>query len=473
MARNRRNRFPERIDQVTITGLADKGFCVGRTAEGQVVFVERVAPGDVVDVRPFRKKKSVLFAAPLEFHKLSEERVEPFCQHFGVCGGCKWQHFAYDGQLREKEKIVRDAYRRLAKVEVKEWQPILGSAKTEFYRNKMEFGCANRRWLTEDEIDTDISNEEAVIGFHRAGAYDKLIQIEECHLQHGPSNELRNGIRALAVEMGIPFFDMRENRGLFRQMMVRTTTTGECMLVLAFYHKEMKTIKPFLDAILTRFGADITSLFYCINPKVNEYLMDLEMVPYHGPAYVTETLGHVSFRIGPKSFFQTNTEQGRNLYDITAEFAGLTGDENVYDLYTGIGSIALYVARHCKKVVGIEEIAAAIDDAKVNAELNGVTNATFYAGQVRNILTPEFAATHGRPDVLITDPPRAGMHPKVIDMLLELAAPKLVYVSCNPATQARDLALLAAKYEVVRVRPVDMFPHTSHIETVALLEIRG
>ena len=472
MARRRRSKFPPRIDNVTITGLADKGFCVGKTPEGQVVFVEKVAPGDVVDVRPFRKKKSVLFAAPLEFNQRSSERVEPFCQHFGVCGGCKWQHFAYEGQLREKERIVHDAFERLAKVPVGQWEPILGSERIEYYRNKLEFGVANRRWLTAEEVGTDIDNAENVIGFHKAGAYDKLIQIERCHLQHGPSNELRNGLRELATRMNVPFFDMRERRGLFRQLMIRTTTTGQCMLVLAFFEDDRDTITAFLDAALTEFGQQITSLYYCINGKINEYLMDLEMRHYAGTEYVEEQLGHVRFRIGPKSFFQTNTAQGERLYAVAKDFAGLTGQENVYDLYTGIGSIALYLADRCKQVVGIEEIAAAIDDAKVNAELNGIANATFYAGQVRNILTDDFAARHGRPDVLITDPPRAGMHPKVVRMLLDLAAPSLVYVSCNPATQARDLAVLDEKYKVLRAQPVDMFPHTSHMENVALLRLR-
>ncbi|PHI20536.1 23S rRNA (uracil(1939)-C(5))-methyltransferase RlmD [Lewinellaceae bacterium SD302] len=473
MARRGRPRYPASIENVTITGLADKGFCVGKTEEGQVIFVEKVAPGDVVDVRPFKKKKKVLFAAPTKFHQLSEERVEPFCQHFGVCGGCKWQHYAYDAQLREKERIVHDAFNRLAKVEVGQWEPILGSERTQYYRNKLEFGVANRRWLTAAELgDDNVSNEASVVGFHKAGAYDKLIQIDHCHLQHGPSNELRNGIRELAIELEIPFFDMRERHGLLRQMMIRTSTLDQCMLVLAFFEDDQDNIKRLLDAILERFGQHLSSLFYCINPKVNEYLMDLDMVHYHGAEYMEEVLGEVKFRIGPKSFFQTNSRQGKELYDVAADFAGLTGSENVYDLYTGIGSIALYLAQTAGHVVGIEEIPEAIEDAGRNAALNGIENTTFYAGQVKNILTPEFAEKHGKPDVLITDPPRAGMHPKVVKMLLELAAPRLVYVSCNPATQARDLAVLDEKYTVERVRPVDMFPHTSHIENVALLKLR-
>ena len=469
MARRRKNRFPSRIDGVKITGLADKGFCVGKTPDGMTVFVEDVAPGDVVDVRPFRKKKKVLFAAPLEFHVRSAERVEPFCQHFGVCGGCKWQHFAYAGQLREKERIVHDAFARIAKVEVEQWEPILGSNETEWYRNKLEFGCANRRWLTSEEIGTDIDNEVPVIGFHRAGAYDKLIQIERCHLQHGPSNELRNGLRALATEMEVPFYDMRERTGLLRQMMVRTTTTGECMLVIAFYHDDRPVIEGFLRAALERYGNDITSLYYTINPKINEYLMDLDMVHFAGQEYITEELGHVHFRIGPKSFFQTNTRQAIRLYDVAREYAGLTGRENVYDLYTGLGSIALYLAKDCDRITGIEEIAAAIDDAHVNARINKVSNATFYAGQVEDMLTADFTDRHGSPDVLVTDPPRAGMHPKVVEMLLRMEVPRIVYVSCNPATQARDVALLSGKYAVERARPVDMFPHTSHIENVVML----
>ena len=474
MGRRRKSRFPQRIDNVSITGIADKGFCVGRTPEGEVVFVENVVPGDRVDVRPFRKKKKVLFAAPLEFHERSAERVEPFCQHFGVCGGCKWQNFAYEGQLREKDRIVRDALTRIGKVEVGEWEPILGSERQSFYRNKLEFGVANRRWLTAEEVaDESVGNEAHVIGFHKAGAYDKLIDIEKCHLQHGPSNELRNGIRDLAVGMNIPFFDMRERVGLFRQFMIRTTTTGECMLVLAFFEDDQETIQPFLETVMQRFGEYITSLYYCINGKINEYMMDLEMVLFAGTSTIREELGHVKFHIGPKSFFQTNTRQGKQLYDITAEYAGLTGTENVYDLYTGIGSIAQYVAKDAGAIVGIEEIAAAIEDAKINAAMNGLDNCSWYAGRTEDILTPEFAAKHGKPDVLITDPPRAGMHPRVIPMLLQLAAPVLVYVSCNPATQARDLALLGEKYRVVKARAVDMFPQTSHVESVVRLELRS
>ena len=469
----RRKRFPARIDQVTFSGIADKGFCVGRDPEGKVVFAEQAAPGDVADVAIFKKRKGVLWGRPIHFHQRSTDRVDPFCNHFGVCGGCKWQHLSYEAQLREKEKVVRDAFDRIAKVPIEEFLPILGAPSDRFYRNKLEFGCANRRWLTEEEVkDESISNKEDVIGFHRPGAYDKIIQIDECFLQPEPSNALRNGIRALAIEQGMPFYDMREQHGLLRQLMVRTSLQGDVMLIIAFYQDEPDVIRPFLDAILERFP-QVTSLFYTINGKVNEYLMDLDMVNYHGPGYIEEKLGEITYRIGPKSFFQTNPAQAKRLYDVAAEFADLQGHENVYDLYTGIGSIALYVANHCRQVVGIEEIAAAIEDAKANAALNGIENTRFYAGDVRNILSDEFAQEHGRPDVLITDPPRAGMHPKVVEMLLQLGTPRLVYVSCNPATQARDLQLLSEQYDVKKMRPVDMFPHTSHVENVALLEKRG
>lgn len=464
----RRRRFPPMLHQVTFTAIADKGRCVGRDPEGQVVFAEAAAPGDVADVRIFKKRKGVLWGKAVHFHQQSTERVTPFCEHFGVCGGCKWQHISYEAQLKHKEGVVRDAVDRLAKVDIEDFQSILGADPTTYYRNKLEFGCANRRWLTEEEVaDESISQMQDVIGFHRAGAYDKIIQIDHCYLQADPSNTLRNGIGELARQMEVPFFDMRERHGLLRQMMVRTSSLGETMLLIAFY-EESDLIEPLLQAIIDQYS-EVTSLYYCINGKVNEFLLDLPFVHFHGKTTVEETLGHVRYLIGPKSFFQTNPNQAVTLYDTAMEFADLQGDENVYDLYTGIGSIALYAAKHCEQVVGIEEIAAAIDDAKVNAKLNDIDNVRFYAGDVKDILTPEFAAEHGKPDVLITDPPRAGMHPKVVQMLIELGAPKLVYVSCNPATQARDFALLDEHYRVAKLRPVDMFPHTSHIETVALL----
>jgi 23S rRNA (uracil1939-C5)-methyltransferase len=468
----RRKRYPEALYNVHFTSMADKGCCVGRDAEGRVVFAEGVAPGDIADVHIFKKRKGVLWGRASVIHQPSADRVEPFCTHFGVCGGCKWQHVDYSAQLRHKEQGVRDAINRIGKVTVAEWQPIMGGEETTYYRNKLDFGCANRRWLTEEEVkDESISQMEEVVGFHRPGAYDKLIQIDHCHLQPEPSNSIRNGIHALAKEMKMPFFDMRENTGMLRQLVIRTSTLEQTMVIIAFYTDKQKLIKPFLEAVQERFP-QITSLFYCINPKVNEYLMDLEMRLFSGSPFIEEKLGHIRYQIGPKSFFQTNTAQAVRLFDTAVDFAELNGTENVYDLYTGIGSIALYLAKYCKQVVGIEEIAAAIDDAKKNASLNNITNTAFYAGDVKDILTDEFAQKHGKPDLLITDPPRAGMHPKVVDMLLKLAAPRMVYVSCNPATQARDLQLLDAAYRIEKMRPVDMFPHTSHVENVALLARR-
>ncbi|MCB0636431.1 MAG: 23S rRNA (uracil(1939)-C(5))-methyltransferase RlmD [Lewinella sp.] len=469
----RRRRFPPELLNVTFSGIADKGFAVGRNPEGVVVFAEDAVPGDVADVTLFRKKKGVLFGRVKQLHQPSPDRTEPFCAHFGVCGGCKWQNLSYEGQLRHKEQVVHDAFRRIGQIPVEQYEPILGGPATRYYRNKLEFGCANRRWLTEEELqDEGISNSQDVIGFHRPGAYDKIIQIDECFLQGDPSNALRNGIRAIAREQGLPFFDMREHHGLLRQLVVRTSTLGEVMLIIAFYQDDQQRIRPFLDAVLAAFP-QITTLYYVINHKVNEFLLDLDMQLYHGPGYIQEQLGHIRYRIGPKSFFQTNTEQAVRLYETTAEFAGLQGTENVYDLYTGIGSIALFLAGRARQVVGIEEIPAAIEDAKVNAALNGIDNVQFYAGDVKDMLSDEFAQRHGLPDVLITDPPRAGMHPKVVQYLLNLGAPRIVYVSCNPATQARDLQGLGEQYAVRRVRPVDMFPHTSHVENVALLEKRS
>ena len=457
---------------VTITGIADKGKGVGRDEEGQVIFVERVVPGDVVDVQSLRKKKRVHQGYPIEFLHLSEKRVEPFCRHFEHCGGCKWQNLAYEEQLAEKEKNVRDAVQRIAKVEVADFQPILGCEETTFYRNKMEFTFCDKRWLTNEEVAAGVSNKENVLGFHRAGAFDKILNIEKCWLQYEPSNELRNYMRELAEAQGLTFYDPRSKEGFLRNVIIRITSLGEILIIMIVRDPAMKKIKKYLDGLLEKFP-DITSLYYCVNPKVNDYIGDMEMNLYHGESFVRERLRHVEFKVGPKSFFQTNTHQAEKLYDVVAEFADMDGSQNVYDLYTGVGSIALYLAKDAKQVVGIEEIEAAIEDAKENAARNEIDNCVFYAGNVRDILTDEFADTHGKPDLVITDPPRAGMHPKVVEMFLKLEAPKIVYVSCNPATQARDLAVLSEKYDVLKMRAVDMFPHTHHIESVALLALKG
>lgn len=470
MGRKNKNKI---LHKVHFTGIADKGKSVGRDEEGRVVFVDRgPVPGDVADVLVLRKRKGLFRGKALDYHQYSEDRVEPFCEHFGVCGGCKWQHLSYEAQLRHKHQVVSDALLRIGKLDIGEFRPIMGSEQTTYYRNKMEFSFSNRRWLTAEELNNpEVDMEEDVLGFHPPGAFDKVVDITHCWLQPDPSNHIRNTARELAQEQNLPFYDARNHEGFLRNMMLRVTDTGDVLLLVAFGEDDPDRYRPFLHGLLERVEG-ITSLYYCINTKVNDFLLDLPLHLYHGNGYVEDKLGEVRFRIGPKSFFQTNTRQARHLYDVVVEFANLQGTENVYDLYTGIGSIALYLAGQARQVVGIEEIEAAIADAQENARINEIDNAVFYAGDVKDMLTADFAERHGKPDLLITDPPRAGMHPDVVKMLLQLAAPRIVYVSCNPATQARDLNMLAEKYQIAKVQPVDMFPHTHHIENVALLELK-
>jgi 23S rRNA (uracil1939-C5)-methyltransferase len=458
------------FNNIMLTGIADKGRAVGRTAAGQVVFVENALPGDVVDVYVFKKKNDVFFARPTRFVSLSSERVKPFCTHFGLCGGCKYQNLHYETQLRYKQAEVENALRRIGKVEIGEILPILPSLETDFYRNKLEYGFSNRRWLEKSDLDNGEAAMTDSLGFHISGAFDKVLDINFCHLQGGISNDIRNFLREKGKEMKLSFFDMRQHVGFLRNIMIRNTTLGHTMLVLSFGHEDEENRQILMDAVVAKFPA-ITAFYYCINHKVNDFILDLDMILYYGVPHIEEMLGNVRFKIGPKSFFQTNPKQAARLFDVVVDFAELKGTENVYDLYTGLGSIALYMADKCKQVVGVEEIPSAIQDAKENAALNGIKNAIFYAGDVKNIVTAEFAEKHGAPDVVITDPPRIGMHEKLVQTLLDLAAPRIVYVSCNPATQARDLQLLAEKYRVVKVRAVDMFPHTHHIENVALLEL--
>lgn len=469
MARKKKNIV---LPSVHITGIADRGKGVGRTDDGLVVFVEGAVPGDVVDVFVQKKKGGFAEGYTIEFRKMSPHRVEAFCQHFEVCGGCKWQNLDYQTQLAHKQQVVEDSLRRIGKVEIGEFQPILGAPETTYYRNKLEFAFANRRWLTTAEMQAGETNEANVLGFHKAGAFDKLIDIQHCWLQADPSNAIRNGIRDITFEQGLEFYDMRRHTGFLRNLVVRLTTTGELMLTVSVAQPDEEKIRAFLDAILARFTGQITTLVYCINQKLNDTMFDLPMHTYFGKGYVEEKLGDLRFKIGPKSFFQTNSRQGKNLYELVVQFADFQGNENVYDLYTGTGSIALYVAKYCRQVVGIEEIPEAIADAEENMKLNNIANTVFYAGDVKNVLSPAFAERHGKPDLVITDPPRAGMHEKAVQFLLELSAPRIVYVSCNPATQARDLQLLSEKYDTVKARPVDMFPHTHHIENVALLRLR-
>jgi 23S rRNA (uracil1939-C5)-methyltransferase len=462
------------LPNIFIHGIADRGKGVGRTAEGMAVFVDGAVPGDVVDVFVQKKKGGFAEGRVETIVSPSPDRVEAFCEHFSICGGCKWQNLDYQAQLRHKQQVVDDALRRIGKIDIAEFLPILGAPETRFYRNKLEFGFSNKRWVLEGEFSKDVEYPPVSLyglGFHKAGFFDKIIDIQKCWLQAEPSNLLRNTCKQIALDQELEFYDPRHHKGFLRNLMVRLTTTGELMLLVSFAQNRPEAIARYLDAILEKFP-EMTTLVYCINTKLNDSMFDLDIHTYRGKGYVIEQLGDLKFKIGPKSFFQTNSLQGKQLYDVAAEFAGLTGNENVYDLYTGTGSIALYLARYCKSVVGIEEIPEAIADAEENMRLNGISNATFYAGDVKSVLSPEFVQKHGRPDVLITDPPRAGMHPKAVEFLLDLAAPRIVYVSCNPATQARDLQMLSEKYTVLKVRPVDMFPHTHHIENVALLELK-
>ncbi len=459
------------VQNVKITGIADRGRAVGRAENGQVIFVEDVVPGDIVDVLVLKDKKGFKEGIPHHFRKYSENRQEAFCQHFGICGGCKWQNLAYETQLEHKEIVVENAMKRIGKIQIGEILPIVPAIETQYYRNKLEFTFSNKKWLTKEEIAKGTSNYKNVLGFHRPRAFDKIVDIEHCYLQADPSNEIRNTIRDIGLESDLEFLDLNAKQGFLRHLLLRITTLNEIMLIVSFFEEDEQKRTSFLDTILERFPK-LNSLHYCINPKENDFILDLDIHTYHGKGYIEEKLGDVKFRIGPKSFFQTNTKQAVQLFDKVVEFASLTGNENVYDLYTGIGSIALYIAKYCKQVVGIEEVGSAIEDAQENSKLNGFDNTIFYAGDVKNILSPKFSEKHGKPDLVITDPPRAGMHEDVVKLLLLLEAPKIVYVSCNPATQARDLRLLSEKYEIVKLQPVDMFPHTHHVETVALLQLK-
>jgi 23S rRNA (uracil1939-C5)-methyltransferase len=474
-----RKKEPRFLLNLPIHGIADRGKGVGRTDDGMAVFAEGAVPGDVVDVRVLKKKGGFAEGNVERVVSPSPDRVEAFCQHFDICGGCKWQNLAYSAQLRHKQQVAEDALHRIGKIEVGEFLPIIGAEETTYYRNKLEFGFSNRRWLTGDEMPDPLPEDLPVsarpslpgLGFHKAGFFDKIIDVQHCWLQAEPSNAVRNFARELAHEQGLDFYDLRSHRGFLRNLMLRLTTTGELMVLVSFAQRDPEKIQRYLDALIERFRPQLTTVVYTVNQKLNDSMFDLDMTTYWGKGFVEETLGDLRFKIGPKSFFQTNSRQGKRLYDVAADFAGLTGHENVYDLYTGTGSIALYLARQCRQVVGIEEVPEAIADAEENMRLNGIGNAVFYAGDVKDVLSPEFAQRHGRPDVVITDPPRAGMHEKAVRFLLDLAAPRIVYVSCNPATQARDLQWLSEKYAVLKSQPVDMFPHTHHIENVALLEL--
>lgn len=469
MARKKKE-LPQ-IENVKIIDIAAEGKAIAKV-DDLVVFIPYVVPGDVVDLQITRKKNKYAEGKPLRFVSYSEHRTEAFCEHFGICGGCKWQILPYSEQLKHKQKQVTDNLVRIGKIELPDIQPILGSEKTEFYRNKLEFTFSNKKWLTLEQINSGESFDNMnALGFHIPGMFDKVLDINKCWLQDDVSNQIRNFVRQYCYDKGYTFFDLRNRGGLMRNIIVRTSTTGELMLIVVFYENNRKEREDLLNAIGNQFP-QITSLLYIVNEKANDTITDQTVVTWKGNDYIFEEMEGLKFKIGPKSFYQTNSEQAYNLYKIARDFAGLTGNELVYDLYTGTGTIANFVARQAKKVVGIEYVEDAIEDAKFNAQNNKIDNTLFYAGDMKDILTQDFINDHGRPDVIITDPPRAGMHDDVIKTILFAEPDRIVYVSCNPATQARDLSLMDEKYKVMKVQPVDMFPHTHHVENVVLLQKR-
>ena len=471
----KRKPFPIR-ENVTIAGVAGEGKCITHV-DDKVVFGPVVVPGDVVDLQIRKKKKSYCEATVVRFISKSAIRVEPMCEHFGICGGCKWQNLPYSEQLKAKQQQVYDQLSRIGKVELPEFRPIMGSVHTKAYRNKLEFGCANKRWYTAEELQAlpeGVGLSEGAIGFHITGAFDKIYPIEKCWLMDDLCNEIRNDIRDYALQSGMTFYDIRAQHGLLRDIMVRNSNTGEWMVLVQFHYDEDgddERAKALMQHIADRFP-QITSLFYVDNQKGNDTFNDLDLTVFKGKDHIYETMEDLKFKVGPKSFYQTNTEQAHHLYAVARDFADLTGNELVYDLYTGTGTIANFVAKNARKVIGIEYVPEAIEDAKVNSEVNKISNTLFYAGDMKDILTESFIQKHGRPDVIITDPPRAGMHPDVVNVILGAHPERIVYVSCNPSTQARDLALLDSEYKVAAVQPVDMFPHTPHVENVVLLKKR-
>ena len=459
----------KQLQNIEIFDIAEEGKGVGRHEE-LVLFIEKAIPGDVVDVELQRKKKNFAEGRVTNINQASPYRIEPFCPHFGVCGGCKWQHMNYDAQLKFKQQSVDNALTRIGKVDTAFMEEILGSAETTYYRNKLEYTFSNKRWLTnrdEEVLPEDLN----ALGFHVPGRFDKILDIDHCYLQQDPSNNIRNSVRDFAIENGMSFYDLRQHEGALRNLIIRTSSTGEVMVVVVFAYPEEGQVELMMNFIAEKFP-DIASLLYIINQKRNDTIFDQDIHTFKGRDFIYEEMEGLKFKVGPKSFYQTNSAQAYELYKITRDFAELKGDELVYDLYTGAGTIANFVARQTKEVVGVEYVPTAIEDAKINSQINGINNTKFYAGDMKDVLTSEFIAAHGKPDVIITDPPRAGMHADVVNRILEMEAPKVVYVSCNAATQARDLEMLAAKYDVVRIKPVDMFPQTQHVENVVLLKLR-
>lgn len=458
------------VENFEITGVAAEGKSLGRWND-LVVFVPYGAPGDIIDLKVTRKKHSFCEGTIERMIKPSDVRVEPFCEHFGICGGCKWQHLPYEFQLQCKQQQVVDALERIAKVEIPEINPILGSAETQRYRNKLEFTFSNKNWLTREQLESGEVFDRNALGFHIPGAFDKVLNINKCWLQDSISDDIRLFVRNYAADKGYTFYDIRNNEGLMRMIMVRVASTGEIMLVVVFSEPNQEAIDDVMGAIKEKFP-QITCLMYVVNLKVNDNIADQEIILYSGRDYIEEEMEGLKFRIGPKSFYQTNSKQAYELYKVARRMAKLTGNELVYDLYTGTGTIANFVSRQARQVIGIEYVPEAIEDAKLNSRVNGIDNTLFYAGDMKDVLTDEFVAKHGRPEVMIVDPPRAGMHEDVVNVILNAEPDRIVYVSCNPATQARDLAMLDVKYRVVEIQPVDMFPHTHHVENVVGLELK-
>jgi 23S rRNA (uracil1939-C5)-methyltransferase len=462
-----KRKFPK-IENLQIHDISSDGKAVGRH-ENQVVFVTGLVPGDVADVQVIKKKKRFFHAVPVEIHSYSNLRTEPFCSHFSSCGGCKWQNLSYEDQIRFKEKQVVDQLTRLGEMEVPEVHPIIGSEHTRYYRNKLEYSFSDKRWMEKSEIESgkDI-NDNGALGFHAPGRFDKVLQIDKCYLQAEPTNAIRNAVHDFAVKNQLTYYNPKSHEGLMRNLMIRITEKGEVMVVViaSDFNDELESLLQYLETAFP----EIDSLMYVINKKWNDSIYDLDAHPYAGRNYITENIDGLEFKIGPKSFFQTNTRQTEVLYKKVKEAANLTGEEIVYDLYSGTGSISLYLARNAKKVVGVEVVSEAVEDANINAGINNISNVEFVTGDMKDIMKPGFIKAHGKPDVIVLDPPRAGVHKDVIEVIRKTAPEKIVYVSCNPATQARDISLLKDSYRIVEVQPVDMFPHTHHMENMILLE---
>lgn len=470
---SRRKNTRKIFENIPVLDAGAKGKAIAKAPDGRVIFIDNAVPGDIATIQTTKQRKAYYEGSAISFASFSDKRVTPPCEHFGVCGGCKWQHMGYEHQLFFKQNEVENNLRRIGKIELPPIQPILGAPEQYFYRNKMEFSFSDSKWLTLEQIQSEeLITDRNALGLHIPGMWDKILDLKKCHLQRDPSNAIRDFVKAKAEALELSFFNTRKQEGFLRTLMIRTSSTGDVMVLLQFFHEDVKNRILLLDAIASQFP-EITSLLYVINAKGNDTIYDQEVLCHFGKDHIFEEMEGLRFKINAKSFYQTNSEQAYELYKLTRDFAGLTGNEVVFDLYTGTGTIAQFVAKNAKKVVGIEAVPEAIDAAKENALLNGIDNVAFYVGDMKEVFNENFIAQHGLPDVIITDPPRDGMHADVVTQLLAIAAPRIVYVSCNSATQARDLALLDAMYEVTKVQPVDMFPQTHHVENVVLLEKRN